>query len=158
MTVDPDPSAPAGRQPTPTGVSVAAGWAVMVAAALLAAAVFPPSEQPGRMLVMAVAAGVFASVVADLRAVAAVTGLGMATYVGFLANQFGDLTATADAWSYAVVIGFAGVLGSGYRFMRSIPGPTGGEPDRGAEFWSLTCGPAKVVSPPDAPLGDSRGA
>ncbi|MBO4161254.1 hypothetical protein [Micromonospora antibiotica] len=158
MTVDPDPSAPAGRQPTPTGVSVAAGWAVMVAAALLAAAVFPPSEPPGRMLVMTVAAGVFASVVADLRAVAAVTGLGMATYVGFLANQFGDLTATADAWSYAVVIGFAGVLGSGYRLLRSIPGPPGGEPDRGAECRPFTCGPAPVVSPPDAPLGDSRGA
>ncbi|MFJ1540903.1 hypothetical protein ACIODS_20380 [Micromonospora chalcea] len=130
----------------------------MVGAVLLAAAVFPPSEVPERMLVMAVAVGVFASVVADLRAVAAVTGLGMATYVGFLANQFGDLTATADAWSYAVVIGFAGVLGTGYRFMRSIPGATGEEPDRRAGFRPFTCGPDPVVSPPDTPFGNSRGA
>ncbi|MFF4940728.1 hypothetical protein [Micromonospora sp. NPDC000729] len=130
----------------------------MVAAALLAAAVFPASEAPGRMLVMAVAAGVFASVVADLRAVAAVTGLGMATYVGFLANQFGDLTATADAWSYAVAIGFAGALGSAYRFMRSMAGAAGQEPDRGAAFLPFTCGTDPVVSPPDTPFGNSRGA
>ncbi|WP_405090236.1 hypothetical protein OG767_21555 [Micromonospora sp. NBC_01392] len=129
----------------------------MVAAALLAAAVFPPSEAPGRMLVMAVAAGVFASAVADLRAVAAVTVLGMATFVGFLANRFGDLTATADAWSYAVVIGFAGALGSGYRFMRFLPGAAGQEPDRAA-YRPFTCGSDAVVSPPDTPFGTSRGA
>lgn len=157
MTVDPKPSAPAGHQPTPTGVSVAAGWAVMTAAALLAAAVFPPSETPGRMLVMAVAAGVFASMVVDLRAVAAVTALGMATFVGFLANQFGDLTATADAWSYALVIGFAGALGSGYRYMRSISGSDGEGPDRGPALQPFTCGPDPVGSPPDM-FGDPRGA
>ncbi|WBB78486.1 hypothetical protein O7606_19970 [Micromonospora sp. WMMD882] len=130
----------------------------MAAAALLAAAVFPPSESPGRMAVMAVAAGVFASVVADLRAVAAVTGLGMAMFVGFLANQLGDLTATAEAWSYAVVIGFTGVLGSGYRFMRRIPGAAREEPDRGAGLRPFTCGPDPLISPPDAPFGNSRGA
>ena len=158
MTVDSDPSAPAGRQPTPTGVSVAAGWVVMIIAALLAAAVFPQTEPPGRMLVMAVAAGVFASVVADWRAVAAVTALGMATFVGFLANQFGDLTATADAWTYAVVIGFAGALGSSYRIMRSIQGSTDDEPAREAGVRPFTYGPESVVSPPDAPFGGSRGA
>ncbi|WP_431895929.1 hypothetical protein [Micromonospora haikouensis] len=130
----------------------------MVAAALLAAAVFPPTEPPGRMLVMAVAAGVVASTVADLRAVAAVTALGMATYVGFLANQFGDLTATADAWAYAVVIGFAAALGSGYRYMRSIQGPTGDEPATGAGTRPFTRGPDPVVAPPDTPFGTSRGA
>ncbi|MFC3505325.1 hypothetical protein ACFOOK_30785 [Micromonospora krabiensis] len=159
MTADSDPSAPAGRQPTPTGISVAVGWAVMIAAALLAAAVFSPTELPGRVLVMAVAAGVFASMVADLRAVATVTGLGMATYVGFLANRFGDLTATADAWTYALVIGLAGVLGSGYRFMRSIQRSTDDEPVPGAGVRTFTCGPDPVVSPPDnSPFGNSRGA
>ncbi|MFD6566280.1 hypothetical protein [Micromonospora profundi] len=158
MTVDSDPSAPAGRQPTPTGISVAAGWAVMIVAALLAAAMFPQTEPPGRVLVMAVAAGVFASMVADWRAVVAVTALGTATYVGFLANQFGDLTGTADAWAYAVVIGFAGALGSGYRFMRSVQGPTGDEPAREAGMRPFSYGPKLVVSPPDAPLGNSREA
>ncbi|MEV4656035.1 hypothetical protein [Micromonospora sp. NPDC049301] len=105
---------------TPTGVSVAIGWVVMIGAALLAGALFSPVELPARTLVMSVAAGAYAAVVADLRAVAAVTGLGMATFVGFLVHRFGDLTAGADAWSYAVVIAFAATLGAGYRWLRSI--------------------------------------
>ncbi|MEU1250113.1 hypothetical protein ACFYP0_29885 [Micromonospora arida] len=109
-----------GAQQTPTGVSVAIGWTAMMAACLAAAAMFSRSEMPGRVLVVAVAAGAFAAVVPDLRAVAAVTGLAMATFVGFLANQFGELTGGDGAWSYAVVIGFGGVLGIGYRFMRQV--------------------------------------
>ncbi|MEU7842734.1 hypothetical protein AB0B39_17440 [Micromonospora sp. NPDC049114] len=93
----------------------------MIAAALLAAAAFPAAELPGRAFIMAIAAGGFAVVTADLRAVAVVTGLGMATFVGFLANRFGDLTGAADGWSYTAVIVFASVLGVGYRFMRSVP-------------------------------------
>ncbi|MDG4759014.1 MULTISPECIES: hypothetical protein [unclassified Micromonospora] len=111
-------------EPTPTGVSVAIGWAVMIGAALLAGVLFAPAELPARTLVMSVAAGAYAAVVADLRAVAAVTGLGMATFVGFLAHRFGDLTAGTDAWSYAVVIAFAATLGAGYRWLRSLAPPT----------------------------------
>ncbi|WP_330468305.1 hypothetical protein [Micromonospora zamorensis] len=106
---------------TPTGVSVAIGWTVLIGAALLAGALFSPAELPARTLVMSVVAGAYAAVVADLRAVVAVTGLGVATFVGFLANRFGDLSAGGDAWSYAVVIAFAATLGAGYRWLRSVP-------------------------------------
>ncbi|MEV1320261.1 hypothetical protein AB0J14_29790 [Micromonospora arborensis] len=110
-----------GAQQTPTGVSVAIGWTAMIAASLVAAALFSRSEMPGRVLVVAVAAGAFAAMAPDLRAVAAATGLAMATFVGFLANQFGELTGGDGAWSYAAVIGFGAVLGIGYRFMRQAP-------------------------------------
>ncbi|MEH1168978.1 hypothetical protein V6V47_26700 [Micromonospora sp. CPCC 205539] len=110
-----------GAQQTPTGVSVAIGWTAMIAASLVAAALFSRSEMPGRVLIVAVAAGAFAALVPDLCAVAAVTGLAMATFVGFLANQFGELTGGDGAWSYAVVIGFGAILGTGYRFMRQVP-------------------------------------
>ncbi|WP_147458750.1 hypothetical protein [Micromonospora sp. BL4] len=109
---------------TPTGMSVAAGWALMIGAALLAAGLFSPAELPARTLLMCVAAGAYAAVVTDLRAVVAVTGLGMATFVGFLAHRFGDLTGGGDAWSYAVVIAFAATLGAGYRWLRSIASVT----------------------------------
>ncbi|MDG4840251.1 hypothetical protein O7631_27295 [Micromonospora sp. WMMD967] len=109
-----------GAQRTPTVVSVAIGWTGMVVASLLAAALFSRSEMPGRALVVAVAAGAFAAMVPDLRAVAAVTSLAMATFVGFLANQFGELIGGDGAWSYAVVICFAGVVGTGYRIMRQV--------------------------------------
>jgi len=105
---------------TPTAVSVAIGWAVMIGAALLAGALFSPAELPARTLLMCVAAGAYAAVVADLRAVVAVTGLAMATFVGFLAHRFGELTGGGDAWSYAVVIAFAATLGAGYRWLRSV--------------------------------------
>ncbi|MFY1594782.1 hypothetical protein [Micromonospora sp. WMMD737] len=156
MTVDTNLWAPTGRQPTPAGISVAVGGAVMIAAALLAT-VFPPAELPGRVLVIALAAGVFAAVVADLRAVAAVTGLGMAIFVGFLANRFGELTGDADAWSYTVLIGFASALGTGYRVIRSTPQSTGEEPDPRLGLRPVNDGSDLVVSPPDTSFGGSRG-
>lgn len=93
---------------------------VVVAAALLAAGVFPPADRLGRALFMAVAVGAYAAVVADLRAVAAVTVLAMATFVGFLVHHFGELTGGADAWSYALVIVFAAALGAAYQHLRSV--------------------------------------
>lgn len=99
-----------------------------------------------------------ASVVADRRAVAAVTVLGMATFVGFLADRFGDLTGAADGWAYGVVIGFASALGIGYRAMRSVGQPTRVEPDAGSEFPPFIAGPGPVGSPPDTAPGGSRGA
>lgn len=152
MVSEPNPSPPASGQPTSTGLSFAAGLAVTVAAALLAAAVFPPTEPPGRMLVMAGAAGVFASVVADLRVVAAVAGVGMSTFVRFLTNQFGG------AWSYAVAIGFAGALGSGYRLMRSLPGSEGQQPNPAAGYCPVTFNRDSVSSPQGTPGGHSREA
>ncbi|ATO15252.1 hypothetical protein CO540_16575 [Micromonospora sp. WMMA2032] len=125
---------------------MAGGAALVVGAALVAAAVFAPGELPGRVLLIAGVVGGYAAVVADLRAVAAVTALGAATFVGFLANRYGELTGAGDAWSHAVLIGFAAVLGTGYRYVRSInldhddvPGP----PLR------RVAGPVAVVAPPD---------
>lgn len=132
MAVDRNLRVRTGAGPAPTGVSVAIGWAGMLGAAGLAAALFSPAELPGRLLVVAVAAGVFAAVVADLRAVAAVTGLAMATFVGFLANRFGDLTGDADAWWYATLIGFASALGAGYRRMRPGRAASPSSPDQWA--------------------------
>ncbi|WP_030272865.1 hypothetical protein [Micromonospora globosa] len=57
---------------------------------------------------------------ADLRAVAAVAALGAAVFAGFLAHRHGELTGPGDAWSRAVPIGFAAVLGAGCRHLRSI--------------------------------------
>ena len=103
-----------------TGFRGAAGAVVVVGAALVAAGVFTPDERPGRVLVMAGVVGAYAAVVADLRAVAAVAALGAAVFVGFLAHRYGELTGPGDAWSQAVPIGFAAVLGTGYRHLRSI--------------------------------------
>ncbi|MEV0726574.1 hypothetical protein AB0I37_27815 [Micromonospora purpureochromogenes] len=131
----------------PTGVSVAVGWAVMIGTALLAAATIPATDLPTRALLVAVAAGGFAALVADLRAVAAVTALAMATYVGFLAHRFGELTGGGDAWSYAVVIAFAAALGTGYRYMRRTALSDDAD------------GPGtSVVAPPDDAAGGTRAA
>ncbi|SCL32976.1 hypothetical protein GA0070624_4615 [Micromonospora rhizosphaerae] len=126
MTVDRVQKGATYGEPTPTGVSVAVGWVVMVGVALLAAAMFPPAELPPRAVLMAVAAGAYAALVADLRAVAAVTALATATFVGFLAHRFGELTGGGHAWSYAAVIALAAALGTGYRHMRSIGSPGDG--------------------------------
>ncbi|MET8835908.1 hypothetical protein ABZV78_18575 [Micromonospora sp. NPDC004540] len=96
---------------------MAVGAVLVVGAALLAAAMFPAVDRPGRVLLMAVAVAVYAAVVADLRAVAAVTALAMTTFVGFLVHQFGQLSGPPDAWSYAVVIVFAAALGTAYRHL-----------------------------------------
>ncbi|MFG1871762.1 hypothetical protein [Micromonospora arborensis] len=119
MVVDQEQKTAAVGGSTPTGVSVAFGWVVMIGAALLAGALFSSAELPARTLVMCLAAGLYAALVPDLRAVIAVTGLGMATFVGFLAHRFGELNAGGNAWSYAVVIAFAATLGAGYRWLRS---------------------------------------
>ncbi|WP_433116330.1 hypothetical protein [Micromonospora sp. CA-246542] len=93
-----------------------------VGATLVAAGLFTPGELPGRALLIAVVVGAYAGMVADLRAVVAVTALGAATFVGFLAHRYGELTGPGDSWSYTVLIGFAAVLGTGYRYARSVTG------------------------------------
>ncbi|MET7831416.1 hypothetical protein [Micromonospora sediminicola] len=134
-----------------TGIRVAGGAALVVGAALVAAAVFTPGELPGRVLLIAGAVGAYAAVVADLRAVAAVTALGAATFVGFLANRYGELTGSGAAWSHAVLIGFAAVLGAGYRHIRSINVDHDEVPRRPP--LRRVPGPTAVVVPPDRPEG-----
>lgn len=120
MAVDRSQDLPAVGEPTPLGIRIVGGTVLVVGAALLAAAAFPPAELFGRVLVIAAAVGAYAAVVADLRAVAAVSALAAATFVGFLVHRFGDLTGPGHAWSYAVLIGIAAVLGVGCRYLRSL--------------------------------------
>ncbi|MER7888552.1 hypothetical protein ABTX15_01875 [Micromonospora sp. NPDC094482] len=120
MSVDRDRKIGAEDCRTPTGVSAAFGALLVVGAALLAAALFPPAEVPGRLLVVALAVGGYAAVVPDLRALAVTTVLAAATFIGFLVNQFGDLTGVSgEVCSYPAVIAFAAALGAGYRHLRS---------------------------------------
>ncbi|WP_446210265.1 hypothetical protein [Micromonospora sp. IBSANI012] len=151
MSVDRDQEAGTYGERTPAGISVAVGWAVMVGTVLLGAAVFPPVDLPARALLVAVAAGAYAALVADLRAVAAVTALAMATFVGFLAHRFGELTGGGGAWTYAALIAFAAVLGTGYRRLRAMASADGQEASR----YPSVVGPrTSVVAPPDdAPDG-----
>ncbi|MEU1835886.1 hypothetical protein [Micromonospora chersina] len=137
-----------GSEPVPTGIQVAGGAALVVGAALVAAAVFTPGELPGRVLLIAGVVGAYAAVVADLRAVAAVSALGAATFVGFLAHRYGELTGPGHAWSHAVLIGFAAVLGAGYRYVRSI---NLDHDDAPRPPLSRALGSTTVVAPPDRP-------
>ncbi|MFC0507767.1 hypothetical protein [Micromonospora costi] len=142
---------------TPTGIAIAAGAVLVVGAVLLAAALFPPGDLSGRVFVLAVAVGGYAALVPDLRALAAVTVLAALTFVGFLANRFGELTgASSTVWSYTAAIALAALLGAGYRSMRSSS-PASGMPPRPSPTAlvprPLTPDAEPVVAPPDDPSG-----
>ncbi|MEO3748207.1 hypothetical protein [Plantactinospora sp. B5E13] len=108
----------AGR--TPTGINVGVGSVFVVLAACVAGALFPPRELPARLVVMALAAGVFAARVADLRAVSWVGGLSVLVFTGFLANRYGELTTRdGDLWWYVLTVAVATMLGIGYRRTRT---------------------------------------
>ncbi|MEV4809821.1 hypothetical protein [Micromonospora avicenniae] len=119
---------------TPTGIGVATGAVLVVGATLLAAALFSPAELSGRVAVVAIAVGGYAALVPGLRALAAVTLLAVACFIGFLVNRFGELTdVSGEVWAYAAVIGFAAVLGVGYRYLCALarrPSPRSGSPRR----------------------------
>lgn len=107
-------------EPTPTGINLAIGCVVMVAAAFLAAALFPPDAIPARLVVLAVVVGVFAAVVPDIRAALGVAGLSVLVFTGFLANHYGELTTRdGDVWWYALLIGSAATIGTGLRWIRA---------------------------------------
>ncbi|GAB3844336.1 hypothetical protein ACFPIJ_51790 [Dactylosporangium cerinum] len=109
-------------------MSVAGGCAAVVGAAVAAAALFPDGDPPGRVLVLAVAVGIYAAKVRDPWAILSVTGIAMLTFIGFLVNDFGELTLRNDTWPYLLPIGFAALLGWGQHWMRAAP-PRGGHPD-----------------------------
>ncbi|MEE6263060.1 hypothetical protein [Plantactinospora sonchi] len=105
---------------TPTGISVAVGSVLVVLAACVAAALFPPRDLAPRLVVMAVAAGVFAARVADLWAVSWVGGLSVLVFTGFLANRYGELTTReGDLWWYGLAVVVATALGIAYRRIRA---------------------------------------
>ncbi|MEU5562599.1 hypothetical protein [Micromonospora musae] len=114
---------------TPTGIGVATGAVLVVGATLLAAALFPSGELPGRLAVVALTVGGYAALVPGLRALAGVTVLAVACFVGFLVNRFGELTGvSAQVWAYSAVIGFAALLGTGCRWARTLVRPAGAGP------------------------------
>ncbi|HWS31382.1 MAG TPA: hypothetical protein VN408_01420 [Actinoplanes sp.] len=121
MAIAQNPRAARNVSQIPAGIGVAVGWAVMIGVAMVAAVLLPPEEVHGRAVLMAVAAGAFAALVTDPKVIVAVTALGAATFVGFLANQYGDLTLGDGAWSNAVVIVVGAVLGAGCRYVSTFP-------------------------------------
>jgi hypothetical protein len=127
MAADDDVAGDRTGPATPTGVRVTGGALTMVASALLAAGMFDRGELPARLVVVTVAVAAYAAVVADWRAVAATTAMAVAVFVGFLSHRYGDLThLTSVDVRYALVIGFACVLGATCRWMRtSLPTPGG---------------------------------
>jgi len=94
---------------------LAGGCAVVVAAALVAAAVVAPGHFAPRVLIMAIAVGVVTAVLADWRACAGVAVVAALIFVGFLVHRDGDLTGSAGAWPYTLVIGLAALLGRSAR-------------------------------------------
>lgn len=101
---------------TPTGINIGVGSLLVVAAACVAAALFPPRELSARLVVMALAAAVFAARVADLRAVCWVSGMSVLLFTGFLANRYGELTTRGgDLWWYGLTVVVATAFGIGYR-------------------------------------------
>jgi hypothetical protein len=103
---------------------LAGGCVAVIGAGFVAAGVFAPAEDGPRLVVMALTAGVLGAVLADWRACLGVTTFAVLVFVGFLAGRDGDLLTHGPAWSYAVLIGLAALLGRGWRLV------SGGLPDR----------------------------
>jgi hypothetical protein len=107
----------AGHSP----LELAGGSAALVGATLAAAALFPASHQQGRLLLVAVAVGVCAAVLADARTCLAVAGLGYLLFVGFLANSHGELSWDgADSVWHLFVLAMAAGLGRTQRWLRAV--------------------------------------
>jgi hypothetical protein len=106
----------------PVGIVIAGGAAVVTAAALECAAI--PASAPGaRLAVFAAAVAGFAALAADLRPVAAVTGLAALVFNGFLVNRLGELSwhGVADLGRLIVLVAAAAAgvaAGGGYRVLR----------------------------------------
>ncbi|MEV4628230.1 hypothetical protein AB0J90_18330 [Micromonospora sp. NPDC049523] len=97
-----------------------AGWAVVVAAAVVVALLVPADALPLRVLVLAAVVGVYAAVVPDTRATLGTALIAVLVFTGFLAAGYGALGFRAgDIASYTALIGFATVLGLGQRWMRA---------------------------------------
>ncbi|NMO54957.1 hypothetical protein HH310_27710 [Actinoplanes sp. TBRC 11911] len=100
---------------------LAGGCVAVIGAAFLAAAV--STDMHGRLIVLALAAGVIAARTVDWRACLGSTAFAALVYVGFLAGHQGVLTGDEPAWAYTLVIGFAALLGRGQRWMHAVRQP-----------------------------------
>lgn len=104
-------SAPGGMGRTPLGIAVGIGAAVMVVAEQVAAVVFPPADVWARLVVVSIAAGGYAAIVADVRASLVTAGLGYLMFTGFLVNRYGELTwdGTTSVWRVIVLAAAVGI-------------------------------------------------
>lgn len=96
-----------------------AGTAALIVTAFAAAVMFPAAEPAARVLVVAVTVGVLSARFTDWRACAGVAVIAALVFVGFLAHQYGVLTGEPTPWSFTPLIGFAALLGRGYRRLAS---------------------------------------
>lgn len=107
----------AGR--TPFGVNLAVGAAAMVAATAAAALLFPAAGESARLVVVCLAVGGYAALVADTRASLATAALGFLLFDGFLVNRDGELSwdGRTTSW-HLVAFVLATGLGLGQRWIR----------------------------------------
>jgi hypothetical protein len=70
----------------------------VLAAAFVAAALFPDDEVGGRVVVMAIMVGVYAAMVAELKAVVVVTGLAGLVFIGCVLLLLGAVLGRAQRW------------------------------------------------------------
>ncbi|GID95829.1 hypothetical protein ACFQFC_02100 [Amorphoplanes digitatis] len=116
---------------TAAAFDLARGCVVVVAAALVAAAVFAPADLGARLMVMAGTAGVLARLLADWRACVAVTVFATLVFVGFMAHQYGELAGDPSPWSHTIAIGFAALIGRGQRWIHAVNAHEAGTPMAG---------------------------
>ena len=113
-----DVDEPVSKAAPPFGFGVAGGAVVGVTAVAAAAVLLPGSA--AQLVLVAVAVGVYAAVVGDVRVSLVTAGLTYLLFDGFLVNRYGELSwdGTTSAWH---LFGFALalLLGSGHRLARA---------------------------------------
>ena len=101
------------------GITVGFGALVMVAATVVAAAMFP--EVPARLVVVALAVGAYAAAVEDLWAGLVTAAVGYLLFDGFLVNRHGELAwAGTTSVRHVAVLAFAVGVGLVWRWIRAV--------------------------------------
>ena len=109
---------------TPVGINLAAGAAMVVAAALIAATI-PAADAGWRFAVVALAVGLFAALTLDQLALAGVALLGWLVVNGFLVDRFGELSwhGSADLYRMLLLVvsgAFGLAVGEVYRQLAAL--------------------------------------
>jgi hypothetical protein len=134
-----------------------AGTAAVIVSGFVAAALFPGAEPAGRVVVMAVAVGLFAALTTDWRAGAGVAVIAALVFVGFLTHKYAVLTGDPTPWSFTPLIGLAALLGRGYhRLTQARPDPYPRDPDECEPFAREADGPHLLVWPDRHPVLPTR--
>ncbi|WP_432825729.1 hypothetical protein [Dactylosporangium sp. CA-092794] len=96
-------------RPAPTGITLAAGSAAVVATAVLSAAVIAPSALMARLVAMAVCVAAAGAVSGNLVSALATASIAWTVLNGFLVNRLGVLTwhGAADVVRLGVLLGAA---------------------------------------------------